>query len=397
MITTIELESLLADLESDRVERTVSERDTDKFSKAVCAFANDMPQHRQPGYLIVGVRDDGSLAGLKIYDSLLQNLAALRSDGNILPLPALTVEKVSLPHGDVAVVTVQPSDLPPVRYRGQIWIRVGSRRAIASEQEERLLTERRVSNSRSFDASSCTEAGLSDIGEILYDDYRRKALAPEVIAANHRSIEEQMASLRFYDLKRDCPSYASIILFSKRSRFFLPGAYIQFLRFNGPQITDPLLDQAEIEGDVWNMLREVDVRIRANIQNTLKKVSILQEKLQPTYPESAVRELLLNAIVHRDYQSNTPVRFYWFSDHIEIQNAGGLYGEVTPQNFMTRNSYRNPVLAEAMKTWGYVNRYGYGIQNTQKLLADNGQPPAEFIFDLHTVAVTIRESRSDHQ
>ena len=110
----------------------------------------------------------------------------------------------------------------------------------------------------------------------------------------------------------------------------------------------------------------------------------------PNYPEWSVRELLHNAVIYRDYQSNTPIRFYWFSDRIEIQSLGGLYGEVTPETIMSRNSYRNPVMAEALKVMGYINRFGFGIQRAQKLLADNGNPPAEFSFEDRVVAVTIR-------
>ncbi len=87
----------------------------------------------------------------------------------------------------------------------------------------------------------------------------------------------------------------------------------------------------------------------------------MREKRIFNYPEVAVREILLNAVLHRDYQSHTPVRFYWFSDRIEIQSPGGLYGEVTKDSLTRRNSYRNPVIAEAMKSLGYVNRFGYGI------------------------------------
>jgi ATP-dependent DNA helicase RecG len=79
-----------------------------------------------------------------------------------------------------------------------------------------------------------------------------------------------------------------------------------------------------------------------------------------------------------------------FADHIEIQSPGGLYGEATQQNFPTRNSYRNPVIAEALKSLGFVNRFGYGVQRAQALLADNGNPPAEFDFDEHSVLVKIR-------
>ncbi len=80
MLTKEELVKLLRDVESSRAERTVSMNDMDKFCEAVCAFANDMPDSKQNGYLLVGVHDDGRLSGLKATDSLLKNLAAIRSD-----------------------------------------------------------------------------------------------------------------------------------------------------------------------------------------------------------------------------------------------------------------------------------------------------------------------------
>ena len=79
MLTKEELLELILDIESSRAERTVSVNDTDKFCEAVCAFANDMPDSKQNGYLLVGVHDDGRLSGLKATDSLLKNLAAIRS------------------------------------------------------------------------------------------------------------------------------------------------------------------------------------------------------------------------------------------------------------------------------------------------------------------------------
>ncbi len=85
MLTDQELQLLMADLESDRVERTTSTKDTDKFAIAICAFSNDYPNHRKPGYLLVGVRNEGRPSGLKVTDQLLQNLAGIRSDGNIQP------------------------------------------------------------------------------------------------------------------------------------------------------------------------------------------------------------------------------------------------------------------------------------------------------------------------
>ena len=389
MLSQEQLVGLLSDLESDHVERTESTSNSDKFGQAVCAFANDLPNHRHPGYLLVGVKDDGALAGLAVSDELLRNLGGIRADGNVLPQPAMNVSKFSLPGGDVAVVEVLPSDLPPVRYKGRVYVRVGPRKAVANEQEERILSERRVALARSFDARPCAEAGLGDLALGQFDAYRRESVDAETIAANHRSVEQQLASLRLFDADRNCPTNAGLLLIGKNPRFFLPGAYVQYLRLPGSTLTDLPEDQAEVSGDLLSMLTELGARARLLIQHTLRPAKALQEKMLGDYPEQALRELLMNAVMHRNYDSNTPVRFYAFSDHIEIQSPGGLYGEATQENFPTRNSYRNPVIAEAMKSLGFVNRFGYGVQRAQALLAENGNPPAVFEFDEHAVLAKI--------
>jgi len=171
---------------------------------------------------------------------------------------------------------------------------------------------------------------------------------------------------------------------------YLPGAYVQYLKLNGTSLTEAPDDQAEITGDLLSVLRELDTRTKVNIHTTLVPVSVLREKAVSNYPEAAVRELMLNAILHRDYLSNTPARFYWFSDRIEIQNPGGLFGEVTMNSLTGRTSYRNPVIAEAMKTLGYINRYGRGIQRAYDTLSANGNPPPVFDADERVFRAVIR-------
>jgi len=149
----------MADLESDRIERTRSTKDTTKFREVICAFSNDFPEHRLNGFLLIGVDDrTGSGIGLQATDQLLKDLAGLRQDGEILPTPAMEVYKISLSDGsgDVVIAEVHPTDLPPVRYRGRVYIRVGPRKAVASETEERILSERRVASAKTFDARTCT-------------------------------------------------------------------------------------------------------------------------------------------------------------------------------------------------------------------------------------------------
>lgn len=397
MLTNEELQALIAAPESDRLEKTESLNNTDKFSEAICAFANDMAGHRQPGYLLIGVKDYGTLAGSKISDQTLLTLAAMRTNGTILPQPALTVERYALSGGEIAVVTVQPSTLPPVRYKGNIHIRVGPRKAIANEQEERMLNERRGALALSFDVQPCQnldkECSVDDLSILLFEAYRVAAVSSEVIAASQRSLQEQLTSLRFFSKRFDCPTNAAVILFGKDPRFFLLGNYVQYLLFPGTSITDIPINQSEIEGDLAYIIREIELRIRTVNTTVLRQKSGWQEELVPDYPEWAIRELLLNALMHRDFASNTPVRFYVFTDRIEIGNPGGLYGESNPENFPNVNAYRNPVIAEAMKILGFVNRYGYGVRRAKELLFQNGNPEPVFEFSSGYVKVTIGKRR----
>ena len=93
--------------------------------------------------------------------------------------------------------------------------------------------------------------------------------------------------------------------------------------------------------------------------------------------------------MHRDLQSNMPLRIYEFSRHLEITNAGGLYGNARPENFPTINDYRNPLIASVMKTMGYVNMFNRGVGQVQADLKENGNDPAIFDVNLLTAFKVI--------
>ena len=111
--TEQELEKLLREGEADLVERKPSPADTGDLRKDICAFANDLPSHQKPGVIFVGVHDDGRCANLKVTDQMLQNLAHLRSDGQITPFPSMVVQrrvvkKLALIASDFVVIPLAP-------------------------------------------------------------------------------------------------------------------------------------------------------------------------------------------------------------------------------------------------------------------------------------------------
>ena len=399
-MTDEELQYLLADIESDRVERKASVADSDKISQAICAFANDVPNHQLPGVVFVGVNDDGTSAGLQITDQLLQTLAAMRSDGNIVPLPTMTVQKKTLNSCEVAVVVVQFSFAPPVRFKGRVWIRVGPRRAIASADEERRLSEKRRSRDLPFDITAVSSASLVDLDLDLFSKlYLPAALAPDVLASNNRTIEQQLSALRFATTagaEPQKPTVLGIMVVGKDVMGYLAGAYIQFRRIEGTELTDAIRDQKEISGPLPEVLKGLDDVLQAHISIATDITSGPTEVQSPDYPLVALQQIARNAIMHRNYDgTNAPIRITWFSDRIEIQNPGGPFGQVTRDNFGNPGitDYRNPHLAEALKNLGYVQRFGVGIALAQQALKANHNPKLEYeVEDAHVLAILRRRS-----
>ena len=387
------VKTLLSDIESDRIERTTSTTNTDKFGKAICAFANDLPNHNLPGYLIIGADDKTGkvIDTVRITDQLLQNLAAIKTDGNLQPQVSLTVEKVSLPEGNVAVVTVQPCKFTPVRYEGRIWVRNGPRKGIASESDEKLLLEKRTSQMLTFDALPCFDASIDDIDIAAFRQiYLPKAFPEEILRTDTRTVEQQMQALGYFNVKYNCPTFAGVIMFGKRPEQFLPGSYVQYVRFSGTDRAGEIKSEYKFAGNLVKILSQLDTFVDATITNRRPvPVSALREEMVVDYPHWATRELLMNAICHRDYEGNGPVQFYQYDDRIEIMNPGGLYGKATPENFPYVNDYRNGVVAEGMKVLGFVNRYSRGVQAVQDELSTNGNGEADFKLHLGTAFLVV--------
>ncbi|HEY1350509.1 MAG TPA: ATP-binding protein [Ktedonobacteraceae bacterium] len=189
------------------------------------------------------------------------------------------------------------------------------------------------------------------------------------------------------------PTTLGILVIGKDHRQFLPGAYIQFLRVDGKELTDPIKDQKEIDGSLPDLLKTLDEVLLSNITIATDITSQPMEKRHPDYPIVALQQLSRNALLHRTYEdTNAPVRIYWFSDRIEILNPGGPFGQVTPENFGDPGitDYRNPYLAEAMKNIGYIQRFGMGITMAHNAMKKNGNPAPEFKISSYNVLVTLR-------
>ncbi|WP_249755804.1 ATP-binding protein [Microvenator marinus] len=158
-------------------------------------------------------------------------------------------------------------------------------------------------------------------------------------------------------------------------------------------MADPVVDEAEIQGNVSGMLRHLEEKLRSHNRVNVDVTSNPTHSFVSPYPHAALQQIVYNAVLHRTYErTNAPIRVYWFNDRIEVNSPGGPYGNVTPQNFGEPGvtDYRNPNLADVLKIFGFVQSFGRGIAIARRAMENNGNPPLEFEVTPSAVLATLR-------
>lgn len=376
--------------ERDNVEWKRDATDRDTLRRAICALSNDLPERGQ-GHLLIGVQRDGAPAGIKVDDEVILQVVNIRDEARVLPRPIMTVERATFRGADVIHVRVEASRTRPVRFDGTVWVRVGSSTRRASREEEILLSERTRAADLPFDQRPVQGTGIRDLDvELFLSTYLTSSVDPEILAENDRDADEQLASLGMLDLKSGEARVLGLLVVGLDPAEFIPGAYVQFVRYEGEDEASTVVDQEEVRGNLVGQLSTLARVLAANIRSALEEVGGLRQEERPDYPISALRELVVNALVHRDYEHfHAPVRLLWFADRVQVTSPGGPYGVVTKDSFEHRNDYRNPSLAASMKTLGYVNRFGRGIRLVRRTLLDNGNPPPDFQIEDTYWSVTV--------
>jgi ATP-dependent DNA helicase RecG len=185
------------------------------------------------------------------------------------------------------------------------------------------------------------------------------------------------------------PTYAALLLFGKHPQRWLPNATILAARFSGRTITDHFIKQ-EIRGSLPEQLQQAEAFIRDNLSTQVRLVGLVhQETFQ--YPLEALRELLVNAVAHRDYNlQGDNIHVYMFADRIEIHSPGGLPGPMTLDNLLEARFSRNPVIMQALADLGYVERLGYGLNRVVEVMRRNGLRPPRFEESAGMFRVTLQ-------
>lgn len=254
---------------------------------------------------------------------------------------------------------------------------------------------RRRSRNLPFDAQPVPGAKFDDLDLYLFErSHPRDVLNRDVPAADGRTVTERLSALRLITMD-GVPTNTGIMVLGIDPTEFLPGAYLQFLRIDGTDLTAPIIYECRLTTALPFLLRELDELLRLNIRTSVRIGDGLRDQRQPDYPLVALQQLTRNAILHRSYEGTSPVRLTWYTDRVEIYSPGGPYGAVTVGNFGRPGvtDCRNPNLAEMMRGLDHLKKLGAGLPIAHLALKENGNPPAEFTADPAYVGVVVRETQ----
>lgn len=241
-------------------------------------------------------------------------------------------------------------------------------------------------------------ASLQSLDMTAVEDYllKLKLDRPHLGQLDNQQIMELMG------LTRDgIPTVAAVLLFGTYPQAYFPQLCITAVSVPGTQIGqvgstgERFLDNRRIEGTLTQMLDEAIAFVRKNTKvKTIVDEHTGKRMDKSDYPMTAVREAILNALIHRDYSIHTegmPIQLHLFEDRFEISNPGGLYGRLRlDQLGKVQPDTRNPVLAVAMEVLKQTeNRYS-GIPTIYRELAAAGMPEPEFSDRQGSFAVRFR-------
>jgi ATP-dependent DNA helicase RecG len=210
-------------------------------------------------------------------------------------------------------------------------------------------------------------------------------LSPEQILLKRGCLAEQDDELR--------PTNAGILLFGKDPQQFLRGSDITAARFAGEEMGDVFTRQ-DINGTLPQQIRRVETFLVDNLRKGVQLGDQMMRAEQLEYPLQAVRELVVNAVAHRDYSiQGDGIRLYLFGDRLEITSPGGLPGPVTVDNIVDERFSRNSSVVQVLSDMGFIERLGYGVDRVLALMREYNLPEPEFTETAGGFRVTLYNQR----
>lgn len=354
---------------------TEFKRDWDqKYLRNVAAMANT-----DGGVIYVGISDDGSVCGVSNLPRLLKVIPdMIQARLGITP----EVDHQSKDGKDFITITISKSK-DPIFFDGKLFKKSGSTTRELKHAEAKNFLVRKYGSIWTEDP--CPSVSLDELDNVYFAEFRKVAAASGKLnkSESELSTRELMDKLKLtVDGK---PKLGAVLLFHPEPERFSRGAYVKIGMFIGSDI----LYEDRLSGPLFMLPNQV-------LQMLMSKYTIVPVKFEgitriekPPYPSEALREIILNAIIHSDYSADVEIQIKVYPDHIEFYNSGAPPEDWTVEYLVSahRSIPGNPTLAEVFYRAGKIESFGRGIQKVLDQYKGRSAKPPEFSFDSSSFSV----------
>lgn len=374
--------SRLKDGRSDRLDWLPHDAPISALAETMVALANNAG-----GAIILGIQDTDNISGVSDPDEATDRLiqaALATSPPLIIPIPrSRAIGAVQV------VVALIPSGLPAVySHEGRYLRRHETKNLPLTHRDlRRLMLERGEIN---YEMEIATGASLDDIDWQKAGDYVKHLRgADDIQTALYKRgcLTREMGHLR--------PTNAGILLFGKEPQQFVRGAEITAVRFAGLAMSDKF-NRQDITGTLIDQIKRAETFLIDHLRKEVALSDTMARHEQYEYPLEAARELVVNAVAHRDYSvSGDSIRLLLFSDHMEVHSPGGLPGPITIENIKDERFSRNPIIVQILADLHFIERLGYGVDRVIELMRQQNMLEPVFEERAGGFCVTLRSHRTD--
>lgn len=385
-MTTKDIKLKIADGESLIVEFKEQMGNLDELSAEICAFANS-----EGGLIIFGVSDNQQIKGLENYQKIEERIMnVLRS--NIEPALTAKFSLIEIDGKVVGVLEIPKSAFRPHKTnQGRYYIRVGTTKRYPSRQE--LARIYQDAGAIRYDLMGVDGSSINDLDLDKVNDYYRK-FYQENLLSSKLGVERTLVNLEFLSNQENeqgekLASMAGILLFGKEPQKHLPQSSVSVGVYDGENLASPMKDRREIKGTLIELFEQTWDYVYNHLEITYDYIKG-QRREKLNYPKEAVREIILNALVHRNYSIfGEQIRVFLLRDKLFVSSPGRLPNTITLDNITFRRHARNPLLAEAMWNLGYAEKSGSGILRIIQAMQKHNQTLPQLEVEGEEFRVTI--------
>lgn len=367
--------------ESETVEFKKSLSENEQILETISAFSNS-----HGGSIYIGVEDSGAITGVQIGKKTIESLAndiKLATDPKIFP----SIETIELSGKQIIHISVIESPIKPVWVHEKVFERVGkTNQRVPAERIRQLVKE---SQPFQWDQQIVRKASLSEVEHKRVKEFLQKAEEERNTEfESSRSVTTALSKLRLQEKNK--PTAAAILLFGKNPQRWFSQSEVRCARFRGTEAID-FEDMFVIRGTLIQQVNEVLQFIRKHINVSARITGSPAREEVWEVPKEALREAVVNAICHRDYEDTGNVQVRILDDRIEIWNPGTLPKGLTIADLKSehRSQPRNALIAENFYLIKYLEQWGTGTNRMIRLCKEAGIPEPAFTEKAGSFVVTF--------